>query len=571
MAVGGLSILTVFAFYQQAQAGPITGGPGVAPFVKLGVYQGVISVVPGGVTGGVPDSIMEIGNAGRDIKTTGALNFFPASGSNVTVNETSGDANLELNPNGTNVSGFVGRYQVAVTNGTCASADNSNGNSYYTYLANGAYHLNCSNSPDQFWVENQFVHAQAITMNASQGIRFLFNDTPNASGSLPLTERMRVMSNGTMYIPTICFGAFGSTDCSNTWAGGGSGTVSGTINKLAKFTAATVVGNSAITETGGDVVVNGPDANFSVQADAGDNPVDMRFQGGSVAQPWRFIFPSSVNGAGLGVGANNFGIYNATAADYLALFRTNATVKLGFGTGLNILANGNVGISNSTPGGRLVVNNNLTGNGSAGDGLSVYVNTANSAIYSQQDNVNGYAGYFSNTAVGGYAAYFDGKVTINDRLNAAGGIILGNVVKFGWAIQVCGINGGACLGRYLGTVGSTTADLQYRYNNSSNTPTLTGLIYSSVANSCPNGFSYVARSLNTASYYLAAACSGGEFTNTATTPYGSGFTCVDDQEDFGVAASRRNSTGCVAVSQTITRAHFVTPPVTATTLNYELR
>jgi hypothetical protein len=67
VALSGLTSLAVFAFYQQAQAGPITGGPGVAPFVKLGVYQGLISIVPGGSG----DSIMEIGNAGRDIKTTG--------------------------------------------------------------------------------------------------------------------------------------------------------------------------------------------------------------------------------------------------------------------------------------------------------------------------------------------------------------------------------------------------------------------------------------------------------------------------------------------------------------------
>lgn len=78
-------------------AGPITNGPGVAPFTKLGVYQGLLTIAPirlcvGGanpgtscpnnnecIGGGIctASSVMEIGNAGRDIASSGELYFRP--------------------------------------------------------------------------------------------------------------------------------------------------------------------------------------------------------------------------------------------------------------------------------------------------------------------------------------------------------------------------------------------------------------------------------------------------------------------------------------------------------------
>lgn len=78
-------------------AGPITNGPGAAPFTKLGVYQGLLTIAPvrlcvGGANpgtscpnnneclgGGVctASSVMEIGNAGRDIAGSGELYFRP--------------------------------------------------------------------------------------------------------------------------------------------------------------------------------------------------------------------------------------------------------------------------------------------------------------------------------------------------------------------------------------------------------------------------------------------------------------------------------------------------------------
>jgi hypothetical protein len=71
-----LAGIMVFFIVQKSAAGPITN-PGAAPYAKLSVYQGVISVVPGGAG----DSVMEIGNAGRDIASTGNINLRAGGGS----------------------------------------------------------------------------------------------------------------------------------------------------------------------------------------------------------------------------------------------------------------------------------------------------------------------------------------------------------------------------------------------------------------------------------------------------------------------------------------------------------
>ncbi|MFH1171706.1 MAG: hypothetical protein V1778_04165, partial [bacterium] len=94
---------------------------------------------------------------------------------------------------------------------------------------------------------------------------------------------------------------------------------------------------------------------------------------------------------------------------------------------LSILSGGNVGINNTTPAGKLVVNNNRLGNGSTGDAIAAYANSGFSAIYAEQgqagsvagyfsvpangtaghfDTIGGYAGYFTNTGSSGYTGYF---------------------------------------------------------------------------------------------------------------------------------------------------------------------
>ena len=68
-----LSGLVATLLIQQVVAGGVTN-PGAAPFTKVGVYQGVISIIPDNAS-----SVMEIGNAGRDIASTGTIYLRPGS------------------------------------------------------------------------------------------------------------------------------------------------------------------------------------------------------------------------------------------------------------------------------------------------------------------------------------------------------------------------------------------------------------------------------------------------------------------------------------------------------------
>ncbi len=100
-----LAVVGVIVILQPliVTAGPITNGPGIAPFTKLGVYQGLATIAPpptcvGGsnpytscpntpVGSSLPDcfgggictasSVLEIGNAGRDIAGTGDIYLRP--------------------------------------------------------------------------------------------------------------------------------------------------------------------------------------------------------------------------------------------------------------------------------------------------------------------------------------------------------------------------------------------------------------------------------------------------------------------------------------------------------------
>lgn len=59
-----VAAVALFSLYQStAQAGPVTGGSGAWPYVKLGVYQGVAALSVDGA------SVVELGNNGKDIAT----------------------------------------------------------------------------------------------------------------------------------------------------------------------------------------------------------------------------------------------------------------------------------------------------------------------------------------------------------------------------------------------------------------------------------------------------------------------------------------------------------------------
>ncbi len=147
-------------------AGPITGGSGNPPFTKLGVYQGVIAIVPG-LSG---DSVMEIGNAGRDIASTGSIYLRPGSADGQ-------GANIVIAPqNSVNEGGEI------IFQGAAA---------YQPWTAD-------------IWQNRFRIHTNG-------------------------NERLVIdgATGGNIYIPTgsLCFGGVGSTDCKNSWTGlgGGSG------------------------------------------------------------------------------------------------------------------------------------------------------------------------------------------------------------------------------------------------------------------------------------------------------------------------------------------------------------
>ncbi len=104
----------------------------------------------------------------------------------------SGDINIKLNPNNTPVSGYIGRFQ--------RNNDNVAGTSYYTYISNGAVHVNGSDE-NTFFVENQYVDAQIITMNR-HGFRFLVADATSNNQDVTATELMRLTFDGRLGIGT---------------------------------------------------------------------------------------------------------------------------------------------------------------------------------------------------------------------------------------------------------------------------------------------------------------------------------------------------------------------------------
>lgn len=94
---------------QTALAGPITKDANGLPYTKLAVYQGVVSIVPGGAG----DSVMEIGNAGRDIASTGGLFLRPGSSGSVSIGAQDGTlegGDLVLNGAGSNPAWTVDSY-----------------------------------------------------------------------------------------------------------------------------------------------------------------------------------------------------------------------------------------------------------------------------------------------------------------------------------------------------------------------------------------------------------------------------------------------------------------------------
>ncbi|MDD5342779.1 MAG: tail fiber domain-containing protein [Patescibacteria group bacterium] len=105
------------------------------------------------------------------------------------------------------------------------------------------------------------------------------------------------------------------------------------------------------------------------------------------------LFEISATGAENDIGRASITSYTTDTHDDTRL--TLATDVNGTLTDSLTVVSGNVGVNQVAPVGKLVVNNNQSGTGGAGDAIATYANTTSSALYAQQNNTAGYAGYFS--------------------------------------------------------------------------------------------------------------------------------------------------------------------------------
>ncbi len=165
---------------------------------------------------------------------------------------------------------------------------------------------------------------------------------------------------------------------------------------------------------------------------------------------------------------------------------------------------GNVGIGNITPAGKFVVNNNLAGNGSSGDAIAAYANTTGSALYAQQNNASGWAGYFSG------------------RVNVTSSITLGGRAKSTWRIEVCQVGSDTCLGQYTISKenGAGLTDDQYCYFRASDDTIQCVNIYNLIDHYCSGTNTPVERATSGISYFEVGSCTGEEY--TLATPWGDG-------------------------------------------------
>lgn len=189
----------------------------------------------------------------------------------------------------------------------------------------------------------------------------------------------------------------------------------------------------------------------------------------------------------------------------------------------NVLARGNSSTRSAalgaavSPLSKLVLNNGTSSTGNANDALSTYANTVGSAIYAQQNNAAGYAGYFSG------------------RVNITGDVVYKGRLKPTPGIQVCQVGTDNCLGRYVYTSG-TGPTAQYCYERPS-VPTFpitcVNIFVSFTSQSCAGSTIGIPRSTtNGQSYFSQANCGGAEYVNkgdyeTGSRPYGTGLACID--------------------------------------------
>jgi hypothetical protein len=142
--------------------------------------------------GGTKNGTIWNGDAGAGnvgIGTTNPAFNLQVYGSGANYN----DGNIAVNPYGQSYPGIMGRFQ--------ESNNTALGESYFTYLANGMYHINGA-AENRYSVYNQYVNGQAITLN-SEGFKFVYADSiADGNQTVTSTELMTLRSNGNLGIGT---------------------------------------------------------------------------------------------------------------------------------------------------------------------------------------------------------------------------------------------------------------------------------------------------------------------------------------------------------------------------------
>ncbi len=195
----------------------------------------------------------------------------PGGGGGGTVTSVSSGVGLSASPNPITTSGSISLNTAAIsacTNSTTSkiiwdSANNRlncatdqagaalpSGSSNQTLRHNGTTWVSDSN------LYNNGTNVGIGTTSPSQ--RLHVNGTAQAAtfyASTGVSTYDTAVSAGTMEATQFCLG--NGTNCITSWPSGGGGGVSGTVGKIAKFTAATTVGDSLLTETTGTVTATG--------------------------------------------------------------------------------------------------------------------------------------------------------------------------------------------------------------------------------------------------------------------------------------------------------------------------
>ena len=556
IAVSILSAGLLFCGTRFALAGPITGGA----VTKFSIYQGVLSIVPTNTTA------MEIGNLGTDIAGTGDLYFRPgalahSAATNAYFTNTTGKVSLIAPGQGTQLG-----YLTVLTQ----TAPNEGGE-IQLQPGSGAYFP---------WFIDSYQDRFRVYANG--------------------TERLSIAtSTGNTYIVngSLCFGAVGSTNCSNTWAAAGTPTldsVLGAGNTSSKHaTLGATVGPVGTLAVNSDGTTGTGGANDSIAAYANGN-------GSAVyAQQDGFGYAGYFSGRSAAYGPIT------SASSLNSTFAVLGGYPSGINTSIGLATWGGTPVSNGTSysmwsraAGNTAANNfssyglySLGGDG----GGSFGTNWTTYAVYADAGGAGGagnttYGLYARGGAVaaGGvsWAGYFQGSVVITT------GVQIGPTagLKQSTGTFVCQIGNNTCLGRYLytsGTVRDTSASgVKYCYERTSDSTIQCQLAYKAgSAIACSNPANILRqRSTSGVSYWISdgtCAPGNGEYmplsdVNGGVQPHGAAgtYACIDGLTDYGnLSMLYKNAGACASFNSSLTGARRVTNSITTSTYtqDYELR